>query len=112
MIKILIIAMILSTSVFAQEKKEFDFYSKDLVMAAMECHAEFTAAIAKINGAYPGLKSATLVEGGKHEYDQTFTLKIGYIEPMLGIVETEKLVVERLFVNGNYQTTCTATEIK
>lgn len=114
---------LLSLSAFASEPKKFASDSLNLVTASMECSEEFSAAVAETNGPNPGLKEATLVEGGHHEFDQTFTLKFGISHPMIGVLKTKQLVVERRFTptdcpkgamdcgGGTFRTICRKSDI-
>jgi hypothetical protein len=108
---------------FASAPKSFDRDSLDLAKATLECAKEYTTAMSEIGGPNAGLLSASLVEGGHHEFDQTFTLKMGYAHPMVGVVKTKQIIVERRFVpiqcpkgamdcgGGSYETTCKKSDI-
>ncbi|MBS1963192.1 MAG: hypothetical protein JST04_13330 [Bdellovibrionales bacterium] len=112
-----------ASSSFAAEPKKFDYDSLDLVTAATECAQDFAQMSKEAAGPNPGLKEATLVEGGHHEFDQTFRLKFGYAHPMIGVRKTRQLVVERRFVptncpkgvmdcgGGTFTTTCKTSQI-
>lgn len=120
---LLAVAAFAASVSFAGDPKKFDYDSLDLVTATSECAADFARMVKEASGPNPGLKEATLVEGGHHAFDQTFTLKFGYAHPMMGVRKTRQLVIERRFVptncpggamdcgGGTFQTTCKTSQI-